>query len=77
MYSGSKAIQDFKVWTKQLLWDLQQGLSEWLCVCAMSVSEITMSVFYNADSYQYKKLISTGDSCIALCKRFEKACEML
>lgn len=52
--------------------------SDWLSVYyAISVSEITMSMFYSADAYQCKRPISVGDPCIALCKGFQKACEML
>jgi len=34
MYSGSETIKDFKVWTKELLWDLQNGLQPG-CLCVL------------------------------------------
>lgn len=77
MYSGSEAIKDFKVWTKQLLWDLQNGLQTG-CLCMLYLFQrLQCQCFYSADAYQCKRPISVGDPCIALCKGFQKACEML
>lgn len=74
MYSGSEAINDFKVWTKQLLWDLQNGFETgYLCM---------LYLFQRLKCQCFIMLIlirpiSVGDLCIALCKGLEKACELL